>query len=495
MKLTSACYYISTVFMLNALSAHAKESLTYPIVDTNQTTCIGLNQPLSVCPSSGDRTFGQDAQYQGLTPSYTDNNNLTITDDITQLMWSKTTDINGDGKINAKDKLTYEQALDYAGTSTLAGHNDWRIPTIKELYSLIQFDGQDPSGPISKGELELIPFINQHYFDFNAGDTEAGERLIDSQYLSSTRYVSSTMHGDDTVFGVNFIDGRIKGYGISMPNGKTKSFYVITVRGNSDYGKNELVNNNNSTVSDKATGLIWQQRDSGAGMDFPTALAYCEQLNLAGQTDWRLPNVKELHSIVDYSKSPKTSHSATIDSLFSSTRINNEAGESDYASYWSSTTHNNLQSGRNAAYVSFGQSLGNMRGQWIDVHGAGSQRSDPKVGDSSQYPTGHGPQGDAIRIDNLVRCVSGGVSNFVQQPISNLRKPMTLSITTTQSSMQPQPNQNQPKLQNDPFSNMDRNGDGKLSKQEAKGPLAKDFKRIDRDGDGYITRQELPKRG
>jgi hypothetical protein len=41
----------------------------------------------------------------------------------------------------------------------------------------------------------------------------------------------------------------------------------------------------------------------------------------------------------------------------------------------------------------------------MDVHGAGAQRSDPKTGDASDYPQGHGPQGDVIRINNYVRCV------------------------------------------------------------------------------------------
>jgi hypothetical protein len=42
---------------------------------------------------------------------------------------------------------------------------------------------------------------------------------------------------------------------------------------------------------------------------------------------------------------------------------------------------------------------------WLDVHGAGAQRSDPKVGNPADYPQGHGPQGDAIRIYNYVRLV------------------------------------------------------------------------------------------
>jgi hypothetical protein len=63
--------------------------------------------------------------------------------------------------------------------------------------------------------------------------------------------------------------------------------------------------------------------------------------------------------------------------------------------------------------VAFGESLGWMQGvggeyQLLDVHGAGSQRSDPKSGDASRYPHGRGPQGDVIRILNFVRPVRGG---------------------------------------------------------------------------------------
>jgi len=44
-------------------------------------------------------------------------------------------------------------------------------------------------------------------------------------------------------------------------------------------------------------------------------------------------------------------------------------------------------------------------GKWVDVHGAGSQRSDPKVWDGTNYSAGHGPQADAIRIYNYVLLV------------------------------------------------------------------------------------------
>jgi hypothetical protein len=153
-----------------------------------------------------------------------------------------------------------------------------------------------------------------------------------------------------------------------------------------------------------ATGLMWEQGDSGAGMAWADALAYCEARATAGYTDWRLPSAKELQSIVDYTRAPSLG-SAAIDSLFSATSFTNEGGQTDWGYYWSSTSHANYLGGSSGAYVAFGRGLGYIGGAWNDVHGAGCQRSDPKSGDPAAYPTGHGPQGDAIRIYNYVRCV------------------------------------------------------------------------------------------
>ncbi|MDY7079810.1 MAG: DUF1566 domain-containing protein, partial [Chloroflexota bacterium] len=382
---------------------------TYPIVDTGQTACYDDSGAEITCPAEGEACYGQDAQFTGNVPSYTDNGDDTVTDNVTGLVWQQSPDTDGDGDIDAADKLTYDNAVTYCQDLSLAGYDDWQLPTIKQLYSLIDFSGVDPSGYEGTDTSGLIPFIDTDYFDFAYGDTNAGERIIDSQYASSNLYVGSG--AEQLLFGVNFADGRIKGYGLSGPGGGgEKTFMVACVRENSTYGVNDFTDNGDGTITDGATNLMWMQGDNGTGLNWEEALAYVETQNAAnylGYSDWRLPNVKELQSILDYSRSPDATSSAAIDPLFNATAITNEAGETDYGFYWSSTTHANWtdQPGQAGAYVSFGRALGYMDGAWSDVHGAGAQRSDPKSGDPDDYPTGHGPQGDAIRIYNYVRLV------------------------------------------------------------------------------------------
>jgi hypothetical protein len=309
-----------------------------------------------------------------------------------------------------------------AGVSkfTLAGHTDWRLPTVKELYSLIRFNGR--TGVTQEGS---VPYIDTRYFDFSYGSAAAGDRFIDSQYCTTTKYVSTTMNGNPTFFGVNFADGRIKGYPIEIPGGQTKKYVIQHVRGKSGYGGNDFANNNNGTITDRASGLMWVKNDSGvlqAGdkkdgrLNWQQALAWCEGLNYAGYSDWRLPNAKELQGIVDYTRSPKTTASAAISPLFVTTAITDGNGFKNYPYFWTGTTHlDGPNAGDAAVYIAFGEAQGYMKtptGGYVlmDVHGAGAQRSDPKAGNPADYPYGRGPQGDVISIYNFARCVRGNAA-------------------------------------------------------------------------------------
>ena len=89
-----------------------------------------------------------------------------------------------------------------------------------------------------------------------------------------------------------------------------------------------FVDNKDGTVTDTCTRLMWQ-KDTGndrVGLAWCDALAYCEELDLAGHDDWRLPNVREVQSIVDYALGNKA-----IDPVFGAVAT----------FYWTSTTRAN----------------------------------------------------------------------------------------------------------------------------------------------------------
>ncbi|MCP3919410.1 MAG: DUF1566 domain-containing protein [bacterium] len=379
----------------SASAAAASPQDGYVVVDTGQDLCYDDQDEIAP-PASGQAFHGQDAQVQGTQPSYLDNGDGTISDMNTGLVWQKSPDFG--------TKRTWTEAGAYADSLVLAGHDDWRMPTVKELYSLMDFRGTSTAIP-------PVPYIDTTFFDFQYPDPSFGDRLVDVQFWSSTAYVGTTMNGDPTAFGVNFADGRIKGYPTApLPGGETFARYVRCVRGTTVYGINDFVDNGDGTVTDHATGLMWAKSDSASSVSWEGALASAANSTLAGATDWRVPNAKELQSIVDYTRAPDATDPARVgpalDPVFD---IN------DPESWcWSSTTHLDPPLGTLswAVYVCFGLSTGWMEqppnsGNFnlLNVHGAGAQRSDPKQGNPSSYPFGHGPQGDVIRIFNSVRLV------------------------------------------------------------------------------------------
>jgi hypothetical protein len=433
--------------------------LPYCIVSTGQTKCYDNRNEIAP-PKPGQPFYGQDAQFQAHPTEYVlSTDGLTVYDRNTGLTWQRSPDINGDGVLDRKDKLTWTQAQAWPAKLNAAkfgGFTDWRLPSIKELYSLFDGRGTDPSGPQNLDTSRLTPFIDTKFFKFAYGDTTQGERIIDSQYASCNKYVGQGARGFAKLFGVNFADGRIKGYDLFMPGGgMEKTFFVQCVRGNPQYGKNDFQDNKDGTITDRATGLMWAKADSAKGMNWQDALAWVQKMNsekYLGHNDWRMPSVKELQSLVDYTRCPETTQSAAIDPLFDCTQITNEGGKADYPFYWSGTTHGGLMGGGAAMYVAFGRAGGWMSARamaggppdrrpppfgpagqpggfgpdgpppggpppadgpaadagdyhFVDVHGAGAQRSDPKAGDPARFPHGRGPQGDTIHIYNYVRCI------------------------------------------------------------------------------------------
>jgi hypothetical protein len=366
---------------------------SYPLVGTNQDTFWDNEGKKIPAPGVGDSLYGQDAQFPHQKANYTKSQDgLTVKDEVTGLIWQRDYEIRMMGTCNWPEA---QILVDEMNSKKLGGFTDWRLPTIKELYSL---------WTANKG----WPYIDTIFFPITAADERDLSHAI---FWSNTKYTGvlgniddgmpGSVAGTELAFGVNFGTGHIKSYSITSG----PKHFVRAVRGNLSYGVNLFKDNTDGTVSDLATGLMWMQGDSGTGMDWEQALVYAQAQNKAnylGHNDWRLPNSKELQSLVDYTRSPGALNPAqvgpSIDPLFTCTGITNESGKPDYPFYWTSTsaTGKANEPYNVAWYVAFGRAV-NENGE--DLHGAGAVRFDSKIlidGKKSK---------DAERTLNFVRLV------------------------------------------------------------------------------------------
>ncbi|MCH7867310.1 MAG: DUF1566 domain-containing protein, partial [Myxococcales bacterium] len=281
--------------------------------DTGQTTCY--------VPGFGDvkgcAGTGQDGEYSINPMSFTDNGDGTVTDNLTTLMWQQdgaSSSLNwyeASGTMDATDNPT---STDVCGSLALGGHNDWRLPTPIELMGIVDYGTDGPA-------------IDTTYFPNTASFSTA-------QYWTST-----TLNISPSNAWVVFSDeGDVRW---ARKGADFSSQHVRCVRGVSFVAR--YTDKGNGTVTDRVTGLIWQQEDDNTGKTWQQALDYCNGLALAGHSNWRLPNAKELESITDYTK-----NTPAIDSNY----FLNTA--EDHASYWSSTTYKFTPSSAWVVYFRWG---------------------------------------------------------------------------------------------------------------------------------------------
>lgn len=362
---------------------------SYPLVGTSQDIFWDTNGNKIASPAVGETLYGQDAQFSQITARYTESQDgLTVKDEVTGLTWQKDYETRMLGTCNWIEAYAMVSEMN---KKKLGGFSDWRLPSIKELYSLWNAH----TG---------WPYIDTTFFPITARNEQELSHAI---FWSSDKYTGlmgltqENTPGVEMAFGVNFGTGHIKAYSTEVG----PKHFLRAVRGNLSYGVNLFKDNGDGTVSDLATGLMWMQTDSAMGMDWEKALTFAQTQNKAnylGYNDWRLPNTKELQSLVDYTRSPgapkTTEIGPAIDPLFTCTTITNEAGELDYPFYWTSTSAGGKANEPYIAawYVAFGRAV-DSKGE--DLHGAGAIRFDLKV--SVTRPE----MKDAERIDNFVRLV------------------------------------------------------------------------------------------
>lgn len=247
-------------------------------------------------PDTGENTdytstFGEDNDYSINTPFFINNDNGTITDTVTGLMWEK-----ADG-----GEMTVENARIYCDTLTLGGYTNWRLPTAHESFSILNQQLSNPA-------------LDVNYF-----------AVSNAQYW----WTSNVQLNDSSKIWTTNAGGGIgnKPKNETISAGGSFRYHVRAVRDVTTPPTvgNHFTDNNDGTVTDNFTSLVWQKVPAADTMTWENALQYADTLSLAEITEWRLPNIKELRSI----NNEKLSN-PSIDTAFFKV-INNKK-------YWSSTT-------------------------------------------------------------------------------------------------------------------------------------------------------------
>jgi hypothetical protein len=207
---------------------------TIQLPDTGQTKCYQGVDPYNEIPCIGT---GQDGEYIINPLSFTDNGDGTVTDNNTGLMWQKDenpTTYNWYQSSGTYDSNYNPGSTDVCGSLNLGAYSDWRLPTKKELITIVDYSIPYPG-----------PTINTTYFP----NTKS------SIYWSSTTcaYTPDNRGAWDVYFGY----GNVSGYW------KNGGFYVRCVRGE-QYPAQNFTNHGNGTVTDTKTGIMWQQGEPGA---------------------------------------------------------------------------------------------------------------------------------------------------------------------------------------------------------------------------------------
>ena len=317
-----------------------------PIPDSGQSKCYD-NENKIPCPNQGENFYGQDASYDINPKTYTkmDKNGhelpytatswVMVKDNVTGLVWEVKTapdghknyndpndadntycwynsnkDTNG-GDTGCSDSENTELYIYDLNNTSFGGFSDWRLPTVKELASIANLSKYDPA-------ITELFFPNNMSYEY---------------YFMGYGYWSSTIHASNQKLAwcVLFDDGN------GHYSYKTQEWFARAVRSGQSRSFDSLVINEDETVTDINTGLMWQ-KNSLYQMSWEEALIKCSHLKIDVYSDWRLPNREELRSIANFQKyDPSIS-----DSLISNTMS---------SGYWSSTTDAINQS--KAWYINF----------------------------------------------------------------------------------------------------------------------------------------------
>ncbi len=282
------------------LDAPLKSSNAFVLSDSGQRDCYDDEGNVINEPAKGDDFYGQDGNFQihplscnkmrdgghPIADNVTEEEGFSMVfDNNTGLIWE--TKSNDPVALNSIHKrYTYGQALDYIeilNENMYGGFSDWRMPNREELRSIVSYGKYSPSLADTFDDMCACEF-----------------------YWSCDPYGANP----DLVWGIYFAIGC----GICYP--KENRYAVRAVRGgyNLAFGTPDArsyTDNSDGTVIDNNTGLMWMQGEP-PDLNWNEAMKYCTELDLAGQTDWRMPSIKEIATLIDVSFSENSWHDKNV---------------------------------------------------------------------------------------------------------------------------------------------------------------------------------------
>lgn len=275
-------------------------------------------------------------------------NDGTVTDSQTGLTWQKgeNEQVNWFQAMGMAD-LTFNPGLDdVCGSLELAGRTDWRVPTRRELVTIVDYAESQPA-------IDIIKFPG----------------TMNENYWSSVVHESNS----SLAWPIYFVDGS------SFPDWANKGslFRVRCVRGPTSLTPS-YVDNSDGTVTDITSALMWQSQSDGTPRIWVDAISYCDAFVFASYSDWRLPSVDELLFIADQTRflpAIDIAFFASIDSWYwSSTEIARNPAEAWPVLFTDGSMPNFVHFKSTAHHVRCVRDSGSSGGNTIPVANTGAHQ-------------------------------------------------------------------------------------------------------------------------
>ncbi len=330
---------------------------------TGQTSCWDAAGAVIDCAGTG-----QDGEIRaggGLV--YIDNGDGTITDPATQLMWEQK---DADGGIHDwNTNYQWSEALRFIASLNagegFAGHTDWRLPNVKELQSLINYEALEPAVSTAFSH-DCVPGCTfgtcscTRSFHYWSATSDIQNAVGAWSVYFTNGYLLENIKSNSLA--VRAVRGSLNdGNGQRFPStGQTTCWdsigNVIACSGTGQDGESQVggalayIDNGDGTITDMNTHLTWEKKSADGSIhdwntiyDWGTSLdTFIAALNMnggfTGHADWRLPNVKELQSLIDYQQSAPALTGAFNANCTPGCTVNS-CSCSQLFFYWSATTN------------------------------------------------------------------------------------------------------------------------------------------------------------